>query len=339
MGSKRPVLAAAILGLLAAVPAAALAADEGEGMEGGKMEGAPPAAAPAEGAAAKPAADPAEDVLVLKDGKEIRGRITDEDDASYAVKVGGALRFVEKSKVAEVRRGAPAPAKDGAGEDAPPAPGAGAKKPAKEVRRERREAKGEGEGAMQGPPPPLTADARAWAGFCIDRLMTEDPQVRRSAAEALRALGPPVLPLLEEAAAKADERGRKTLERVASLVKNPPGPPPGPGGRAGGKGPGGPPGERGMALLDRVRKDLALDDDAARVVGGRLLEFGRDLRETLQDARDGIITYEDARAKVAGMRTGLRESLKASLGEEQLAKLDAILDEQFKAPGRKPPAK
>ncbi len=320
------VLAAALLA--AFTPASR--ADE----EDGGMGGAAPAAAKPAGDEAKPAGDPAADVLVLKDGKEIRGRITDEDDASYAVKVGGALRFVEKSKVAEVRRGARDPAdKATVGDTPPPAPGAGAKNPGKEPRKDRREARREAmkEGAAeaQDPPPPLSEDARAWAGFCIDRLLAEDPAVQRSAAEALRALGPAVIPLLEEARAHADDRGRRVLERVASMVKAPPGP--GPVGKPDRPvPPGATPGERGMALLDRVRRDLALDDDGARVVGGRLLEFGREVREIFQDARDGIITYEDARGKVAGERAKVRESLKGSLSEEQAARLDGILDQQFK---------
>jgi hypothetical protein len=334
-------------GLLAALALAAAAAaataspqDGGAGMEGGP--------APA-GDAPKPQRPPdggsTEDVLVLKDGREVKGRITAEDERAYAVKVGGAVRVVEKSTVQEVRRAtiaAPVP-----GGDAPPADdGKGGKggKGEKERKRLLRGLEGGGPGEpgdMPGAsPPPLSEEARTWARFCIDRLLMEDPAVQRSAAEALRALGPSVLPVLKEASATADERGRKMLERVSYAVSNPPMPPrpgKGPGQDKPGFGPG-PDGKgRPMGLLERVRSELALDEPQSRTVGAALLDFGREVRETMMDARDGLITYEEARSKGGELRRSLHEAVKGSLSEEQLAKLDGILDEMAKRMGGGPP--
>ena len=338
--------AALVLALALSSPAAA----------GG--EGDPP---PAKPAPAAPAGAPAEDVLVLKGGGEVRGRIAGEDDAAYAVKVGGALRIVEKSDVAEVRRGTPpaepAPGTPGEGEakgggEPGKAPGAGAGKGAGkgkgkgggkggEAGKRRRPEAPAGEGApAEGAPVPVLSDAaRGWAKTCLERLLdgASDPAVRRSAAEALRALGPAVKPVLEEARASAGEEGRGVIDRLtASLGAPRPGdaPPPGEGGArkppggAGRAGKGG-----GGSVLERVRTELGLDEAGARAVGGKLLEFGREMRTTMEDARDGLITYEEARTKISGQRARLRDALAGTLSAEQQAKLDALLDGL--APGRK----
>ena len=88
-------------------------------------------------------------------------------------------------------------------------------------------------------------------------------------------------------------------------------------------------------VLERVKADLALDEAQSKTVGAALLSMGRDARTVREDARDGLITYEEARTKVAELRGKLREGLKATLTEEQLVKLDGILDEMTRGPGPK----
>ena len=306
-----------------ALATAGARADEDEGSMGGGAGG------PAPAKAQDPApATTGEDVLVLADGREIRGRITAEDEHSYAVKVGGAVRLVPRDGVKEVRRGAPAPdAPPAAGDPAAPKPD-GKTDPKRDRRARRRAAAGDAPadaGAMDVPaPPPLSETAAAWARICIDRFLGEDASVRRSAGDALRALGPDVAPLVREAAAKAGEAGKYALEELARSaearsVKRPDGDPaagPAPDAKA----------SRARAVFDRVRTELGLDESQAATVGARLLEYGRDVRETTMDARDGLISYEDARAKAGELRSKLRESLAAELSAEQLAKLDGILD-------------
>ena len=328
MRINRRIRIAAVAAALA-LAAAGARADEDEGSMGGGAGGPPPAkpADPAPAASPAPAAA-GEDVLVLSDGRELRGRITAEDEHSYAVKVGGAVRLVPKDGVKEVRRGAPAPdAPPDAGDPAAPKPDS--KPDAKKDRRARRkaaDAAAPGADAMDVPAaPPLSETAAAWARICIDRFLGEDAAVRRSAADALRALGPAVAPLVREAAAKAGEAGKYALEELARSAEArvakrpevaPEGAPP-PDGRAP---------SRARAVFDRVRNELGLDESQEATVGARLLEYGRDVRETTMDARDGLISYEDARAKAGELRTKLRESLTAELTTEQLSKLDGILD-------------
>jgi hypothetical protein len=351
-------LAAAVLGAalfaISGSLAPAIAQDGGDG-----MGGPAPVPAPKPGEAAAPAPAPDQDVLVLKDGTEIRGRITAEDDSGYAVKVGGTLRVIEKAKVTEVRR-APRPAGDDVAGGAAGAPAPGGKGPSdgdgkeREKRRNRKRAE-EGMPDAGSPPPPLTEDGKAWAKSCIERVHSPDPAVQRSAAEALRALGPSALPLVREARdAAADEPTKGILGKVvAMLEKAPMKGREGPDGRKlpgpdGGVPPEGKPGEpkpnpdmpkRGYALLDRVRTELALDDAQAKTVGPALLLYGRDVRDVLLDARDGLTTYEEARTKGAEMRTKLRDGLKATLTSEQLDKLDGILDEMGKRMGGGGPPK
>jgi hypothetical protein len=344
-------LGAAVLSVLAlgwgfVAPAAA---DEGDGMGGPAPAPKPAEPAPAAAAPAPPAPAPDQDVLVLKDGTEIHGRISAEDDQGYAVRVGGSLRVVDKSKVAEVRR-APKREGDGADDAAPGArePGAAGKDGDRERKRDRK--RGEGAPEPGSPPPPLTEDGRAWAKSCIERFQSADPAVQRSAAEALRALGPSALPLVREARdAATDEPSKMRLERaVAMLEKAPrpgadgkfprPGDPKSPDGKPPESKPGEPkPGadapKRGFGILERVKTELALDESQSRTVGQALLTYGREAREAMMDARDGLITYEEARTRGADLRTKLREGLKASLSAEQLDKLDVILDDMGKKLG------
>jgi hypothetical protein len=204
---------------------------------------------------------------------------------------------------------------------------------------------GAGGGAGPGmdgvpPPPPLSEEARTWAAACLERLRSADPAVRRSAAEALRALGPPAVPLLREARDAADGDLRTDLDRILGAIAKGPGPkepgrrPGAPGAKPGGDGKA--PGDgkpSAMAFLDRVREDLALDDATYRTVADRLLLFGRDAREVLMDARDGLITYEDARTRVGDLRAALRDEMGKTLSAEQVTRLDALLDEQARRLG------
>jgi hypothetical protein len=48
----------------------------------------------------------AEDVLVLKNGREARGKIVEETDAGVKLDIGGGTMFYAKSQIAEVRHGA-----------------------------------------------------------------------------------------------------------------------------------------------------------------------------------------------------------------------------------------
>jgi len=324
-----------------------------------------PAAAPAgEGEPAPPpapAAGPAEDVLVFKSGAELRGRITAEDRDAYAVKVGGTLRVVDKADLREVRRAAPAPGDPGrepppgAGEEGEgdwDGPGDSPKGKERPGRKRDRRKGGEAEGGPAGEgrepgggmeeagrsaPPPLSDEARAWASSCVERLLAAaDPAVRRSALEGIRALGPGVRPVLEEArAASKDPAAQAVLARVADSLDAPrPGPVPPPGKDGAGKDP--PPrarADRGRGLLDRVRTELGLDAEGVRTLGGKLIAYGREFRTLMEDARDGLITFEEARTRGSDLRVALRDSLKDLLTADQQAKLDAMLDDL--APGRK----
>jgi hypothetical protein len=51
----------------------------------------------------------AEDVIVLENGREARGRIVEETDAGVSLDIGGGKMFYAKSRIKEIRRDAPDP--------------------------------------------------------------------------------------------------------------------------------------------------------------------------------------------------------------------------------------
>jgi hypothetical protein len=63
----------------------------------------------------------AEDVIVLENGREARGRIVEETDAGVTLDIGGGKMFYAKSRIKEIRRDAPEP-KPAAGAAPAPAP-------------------------------------------------------------------------------------------------------------------------------------------------------------------------------------------------------------------------
>lgn len=69
------------------------------------------------------AAATAEDVIVLENGREARGRIVEETDAGISLDIGGGKMFYARKRIKEVRRDAPEPKPEGpaapepAGED------------------------------------------------------------------------------------------------------------------------------------------------------------------------------------------------------------------------------
>lgn len=63
----------------------------------------------------------AEDVIVLENGREARGKIVEETDAGVTLDIGGGKMFYAKSRIKEIRRDAPEPK---AAPAPPPAPNA-----------------------------------------------------------------------------------------------------------------------------------------------------------------------------------------------------------------------
>lgn len=323
-----------------------------------------------------PAATPAEnlDRLVMKDGRVLLGRIAAEDDAGYALRVDGALRLVLKAEVTEVQR-APAPAPEPA-EGADPVGDDGSgdlgpddrrDKPAREPRRPRRPGKGDDatEGPEEGspmdggtpdrpgagkegksrnprrgdpgerddgeprPPAPLSAEMERWIRNGITALGSGDPAVVRSAAAALGAVGRPALPFVKEARRTADPLLLRILDRVEDLLERAPEARPGPDAAVA---------QRIRSIVDRARGDVALDDARAKTLADALGEYGREFMETLADLRDGILLPEEAQARVAELRNDLRRDLAETFTKEQIAGVDAILDDLARTLQRKPPA-
>ncbi len=313
---------------------------------------------------------PAEtDRITLKDGRVLEGRIQAEDDTAYALRVGGALRLVEKSAVAGVLRGAAPPSADGppGGDGAPPAGEAAGDRRA-DRKAARRAARKEGDGAAEGmdsggggdamdPPPPAmegppdregrrrrppadgegataTPEVRQWVADCVHALGSGDPLVRRSAAAALATVGPAALAELRRLRDGADPYLRADLDRIVALLERAP------------ADSGDAAAERLRPVLDRVRRDLGLDEAGMRPVARLLAKYAAEGRELVADARDGVMSADDARARVADLRAALRVDLTPHLTADQMARLDALLDEYARRmaggggapPGTPPPA-
>ena len=122
------------------------------------------------------AAPIAHDVVTLKDGRKLEGRVVGQDDRFVSVEVGGVTRAYAKDTVQSIELAprqpssdAP-PAKPASPAGAPVAPGG-----PKEKKGARRDA-------------PLSDAARKWLDDLIARTADADETVRRSTAAAIREL-------------------------------------------------------------------------------------------------------------------------------------------------------
>jgi hypothetical protein len=261
------------------------------------------------------------DRLILKDGRTLEGRIEGEDDESFALRAGGSLRLIRKEDVAETHR---APVAD------PPAPPANegdsetearkkVEKPGKgdasDRKRERKPA--EGTDAPPRTPEAMSPELARWVSGCVSALGSGDPSVVRSAAQALGVVGPPALPSIRAARQGADPFLLRILEGVEESIK------------AGSSDAAPVDGadRRIRGIVDRARRDLALNDAGAKALAGSLGRFSREFMETLADVRDGLLAPAEAIGAVEVLRARLRKDLEPSLTVEQIRGVDTILDE------------
>jgi len=276
------------------------------------------------------------DVLVLRDGRRLEGVLVGESDELVTFRSGGTTRAYARTEVERIDRapsvapgGGAAGEKGPAASDAPKAPARDAKKAQREDRR----------GTALG------EAGRAWLAELAAKAGTDDPQVRRSVAAALRALGPAAEPALREAAGRAESAAARSLllevaDAVAADAKRARGPDArrAPGGDAqepgdmptdgGATGPGAAPqpprpddaAGRRRALrgaADRLLAELELREEQRVRMQEVLGALERRQGELFRDLRRGTVAPGDAATKVDDVRRATLEDAKAVLDPAQ----------------------
>jgi hypothetical protein len=273
-------------------------------------------------AAAQPVA---RDVVTLKDGRRLEGRIVGEDEHWLSIESGGVTRAYAKDTIVSVERGL----KPGARDAAQPAAPGGAATPGEPPKEKRKDAKTERRDQ------PLSDAARKWLGDLIARTADPDERVRGSAAAAIRELGPQAIPVVREAqAALSDGPQKEFLARLAAdmdAMREK---------RMRGEAPGGPAGVRRALeeMTQRLTAELDLTDEQKPKVAALLEDWGRRRGEVFRDARQSGLSREQVETKIADLRAGLLAKMKGVLTEPQYAALEDMAKRLFGAlpPGTKP---
>ena len=307
----------AFLLVLALLACGALARADGEA--GG---GAGPQPAPTQAAT---------DVLTLKDGRRIEGEFVGEDDRFVTVKSAGSTRAYARDSIASIEQGqraggppAAPSAQPGAAPAQPPAPASGKEKKGKGDRRDA----------------PLSEAARKWLEELIARTADADESIRRSAAQAIAALGTQAIPAVRAAeAAATDGPQKELLARVANDIESRrdrrargDGPPlPGePGRGADGPQPGG--ARRGLdAMMQRVTEELALTDEQKPKVEAVLKDWTTKRLDLMRGARRDGLTPDQIAEKAAPLRAEAMAQMKTLLTEPQYATFEQIVGSLLEA--------
>lgn len=293
------------------------------------------------------------DVLVLKDGRTLAGTVVAESDDGVTFRAGGTTRLYARADVERVARGGasakpaggdargatPAPPGEGADPAATePAPG----KPAIDKSTGKAVEKGIGKKGKV-----LTEASRAWIRDLAARAATDDDQVRRSIAAALRALGPAAVPAIRDCAAAAtDPAARQLLERVAADMEGRGGradepdrpamddagmAPEAPGARPGADTPPAPPRRPGRDALERLLADLELRDDQRPKMAELLGGLERRQFEMLREIRQGTLAPDRVPLRIEEVRKATLDASRAILDDAQYDVFDDRAQRYFDA--------
>jgi hypothetical protein len=160
---------------------------------------------------------------------------------------------------------------------------------------------------------------QAWVQTLVRRIADAHPGIRRSAREALVALGQPALPALRQHATSSDPEVAAAAKEVMSRIDR------GGGGRRGrSEAPGPRPGGGAMRLL----ADLGLDDAQKKTIKELMESGARKRRELFQDMRDGTLSREEMRAALRDLQAESMKALEGVLNEEQLAGYRKVMRER-----------
>jgi hypothetical protein len=284
----------------------------------------------------QPAAQASADVVTLKDGRKLEGRIVAEDDRFVSIESGGTTRAYPRDTIASIERAAKPPAGHDAGAATAPSGKPDAPSPGADVKRP----KGDRKDA------PLSEAAKAWLDALIAKSADGDETVRRSVAAAISALGRQAVPALRAAAnAAPDGQQKQFLTRLADDMESrrdrkmrgdaagPEAPMPAPDapGRDG-------PGRRMLdGLMARLGAELELRDEQRPKVEAIIEKLLTDRFQLRRAAQAEGLTAEQVADKVTALRTDLLAQMKTILDEGQFALFEEMAPRILEAPKAPPP--
>lgn len=232
----------------------------------------------------------AEDTLILKDGKVLRGKILAVTKEDVQIQTAGetmrvptwAIDKIERETSGEATRTDPGAKKPVASRTAPPRPS-----------------------VPDAPAYAATPAFLAWIDLCAAQLSSEDPGVRAGVTAALRSAGSAARPALERLAAGEDKRVAQDAQRLLAQVE-----------RIESR-------RDAQARATRTRTDdaieaLGLAGEPAAKFREILDAFQLEQREVAAALRSGKLDVAEAAARMQEQRKKRDEALAAHLSEEQL---------------------
>ena len=270
-----------------------------------------------------------EQVLVLRDGRRVQGRLVGRDDELVTLRTAGvvrAYRVADVERFEEVSVPVPVEIPSGSADTGSATDAAPVDKAAKQAERKRNK------GAET-----LSEPASLWLAQLVRRVADttgeRDPAVEKSVAAAVRALGPAAAPRLRAAAADAAPDVRRRLERLAQEAER----------------------SRRDNRLERrrtaatdpfktFRDAVGLTDEEAATLGPLLRSYREEIGGLRKARRAGTLDRAALKTAVADAREELRVDLLDAFGPERARQLGEGLAEMLRGrPGsgvkrrKKPP--
>ncbi len=196
-----------------------------------------------------------------------------------------------------------APAGSGAKkQDAKPAPAA--EKP--------QDAKKPGEAAALDP------EAEAWVDTLAKRIASTNTVVRDSASAGIEKVGKPALPILNKYATGTDKALADAAKKLAEKIQ---------------KGPQGPQGggfaQRGAEQIDKLAKDMNLDEAKTQKLKDLQKKASDKMRENMDAMRNGDMTREEMMAEMQTFQTEMKSELRKFLSEDEAKKVEESVRGMF----------
>jgi hypothetical protein len=168
------------------------------------------------------------------------------------------------------------------------------------------------ESAPAAKPEPLDPAAEAWIQMLSKKIADSQPLVRDSAIAGLERVGKPALPTLNALVSGSDKALAEAAKKLVERINR------GPQQRGGGN-------PFGAEAIDKLSKEMNLDEKKTQKLKDLQKVAGDKMRETFESVAAGDLTREEAREEMTAVREDMKKELRKFLSEDEAKKVEESL--------------